>query len=45
MRAHVAAGNRAMALRQFEECRRILARDLGADPDPETRELRRLLAL
>ena len=35
MRSHMAMGNRAMALRQFEECRCILERDLGAAPIPQ----------
>jgi len=36
MRAHAAAGNRAEALRAYEECRRLLGTDLGVDPSPET---------
>jgi YVTN family beta-propeller protein len=36
MAAHVAAGNRAEALRVYERCRRLLADDLGAYPSPET---------
>jgi DNA-binding SARP family transcriptional activator len=39
MRAHVAAGNRAEALRVYENCRRLLADELGADPAPETQAL------
>ena len=30
MEAHVAAGNRAEALRVYERCRRLLAEELGA---------------
>ena len=36
MEAHVAAGNRAEALRVYERCRRLLAEELGAYPSPET---------
>src|SRR5262249_8708541 len=36
MEAHVAAGNRAEALRVYEQCRRFLADELGAYPSPET---------
>lgn len=36
MDAHVAAGNRAEALRVYERCRRLLADELGAYPSPET---------
>jgi len=44
MKAHVAAGDRAEALRVYERCRRLLADELGTYPSPETEELyRRLL--
>jgi SARP family transcriptional regulator, regulator of embCAB operon len=44
MEAHVAAGNRAEALRVYERCRRLLADELGAYPSPETEAVyRRLL--
>ncbi len=44
MAAHVAAGNRAEALRVYERCRRLLAEELGAYPSPETETIyRRLL--
>jgi len=33
------AGNRAAALKQFEDCRAILLRELGQEPDEETRAL------
>ncbi|MET0133421.1 MAG: AAA family ATPase [Kibdelosporangium sp.] len=36
MTAHVAAGNRAEALRSYHELRRMLAEELGIDPAPET---------
>lgn len=36
MRAHAAAGRRDAALRAYRSCRRLLADDLGVDPDPET---------
>lgn len=36
MRAHLAAGNRAQAVRAYERCRQLLADELGVDPSPET---------
>jgi DNA-binding SARP family transcriptional activator len=36
MAAHVAAGNRAEALRCYHHLRRLLAEELGVDPAPET---------
>jgi YVTN family beta-propeller protein len=39
MEAHIAAGNRAEALRTYERCRRLLADELGAYPSPETESL------
>ena len=36
MEAHVAAGNRAEALRVYEQCRLLLAKELGTYPSPET---------
>jgi SARP family transcriptional regulator, regulator of embCAB operon len=36
MRAHAAAGNRAEALRVYEQCRRLIAEELGVDPSAET---------
>ncbi|MGZ4391727.1 MAG: BTAD domain-containing putative transcriptional regulator, partial [Gaiellaceae bacterium] len=41
MDAHVAAGNRAEALRVYERCRRLLAEELGAYPSPETESVYR----
>jgi YVTN family beta-propeller protein len=43
MEAHVAAGNRAEALRVYERCRRLLAEELGAYPSPETESVYRAL--
>jgi basic membrane lipoprotein Med (substrate-binding protein (PBP1-ABC) superfamily) len=43
MEAHVAAGNRADALRVYERCRRLLAEELGAYPSPETESIYRNL--
>ena len=39
MRCYYAKGNRAAALRQFEICRELLARELGVEPMWETRSL------
>jgi DNA-binding SARP family transcriptional activator len=36
MTAHVTAGNRAEALRSYQELRRMLAEEVGVDPAPET---------
>jgi SARP family transcriptional regulator, regulator of embCAB operon len=41
MEAHVAAGNRAEALRVYERCRQLLAEELGAYPSPETEAIYR----
>ena len=41
MVAHVAAGNRAEALRVYERCRRLLAEELGTYPSPETESIYR----
>jgi DNA-binding SARP family transcriptional activator/streptogramin lyase len=43
MAAHVAAGNRAEALRVYERCRRLLADELGTYPSPETESIYREL--
>jgi YVTN family beta-propeller protein len=43
MEAHVAAGNRAEALRVYEQCRLLLAEELGAYPSPETDSIYRAL--
>lgn len=39
MRLYARAGRRASAYRQYENCRRILADELGEEPDEETEEL------
>ncbi|MCC7416597.1 MAG: bacterial transcriptional activator domain-containing protein [Acidobacteria bacterium] len=36
MRIHAALGDRAEALRVYEACRALLAKELGTDPSPET---------
>jgi len=36
MRLHAGMGNRAEALRVFDECRRLLRDELGASPSPQT---------
>jgi DNA-binding SARP family transcriptional activator len=36
MRLHMSRGNRAEALRAYEQCRDILAHDLGVTPSPQT---------
>jgi YVTN family beta-propeller protein len=43
MEAHVAAGDRAEALRVYDRCRRLLAEELGAYPSPETESIYRAL--
>ncbi|HEY2556615.1 MAG TPA: ABC transporter substrate-binding protein [Diaminobutyricibacter sp.] len=43
MDAHVVAGNRAEALRVYEQCRKLLAEELGAYPSPETDSIYREL--
>jgi SARP family transcriptional regulator, regulator of embCAB operon len=43
MAAHIAAGNRAEALRVYERCRHLLADELGTYPSPETEAIYREL--
>ena len=40
MEAHALAGNRAEAIRTYDRCARILADEVGVEPDPETTALR-----
>lgn len=42
IRAHLAAGNRWEADRQYEQCRRVLRDDLGLTPSPDLRALARI---
>ncbi|HEV2517320.1 MAG TPA: BTAD domain-containing putative transcriptional regulator [Devosia sp.] len=42
IRLHLAAGQRALAVRQYQRCRDILARELGVEPAEETRALLRV---
>src|SRR5262245_11711459 len=45
MRLYAESGRRSTALRQYEVCVELLSRELGVEPEPETRELyRRLIA-
>lgn len=37
MRAHAAMGNAAEALRAYEQCRQLIAEELGVDPSPQTK--------
>ena len=39
MRLYYASGQRAAALRQYQECQRLLEEQLGVDPEAETAEL------
>jgi DNA-binding SARP family transcriptional activator len=39
IKAHLAAGNRGAALRQFEQCRRVLREELGLEPSASLRDL------
>jgi DNA-binding SARP family transcriptional activator len=43
MHAHAFAGNRALAIAQYQLCRSVLQADLGVEPMPETQELYRSL--
>lgn len=44
MQAYADAGDRAQALRQFEDCRSLLRRELAVEPSPQTVALRQLIA-
>ncbi len=37
MRLHLRQGERALALKQYESCRQVLLRELGIEPDDETK--------
>jgi DNA-binding SARP family transcriptional activator len=37
MRAHAAMGNVAEGLKAYEQCRRLIATELGVDPSPQTK--------
>jgi DNA-binding SARP family transcriptional activator/predicted ATPase len=39
MRLHAGAGDRAAALRQYQECVKVLQEELGIEPEPETTAL------
>jgi serine/threonine protein kinase/alpha-beta hydrolase superfamily lysophospholipase len=41
MRLYALAGKPSAASRQYQECKRLLAEELGVEPDPETEELYR----
>jgi len=43
MRAHAFAGNRALAIAQYQLCQTVLRADLAVEPMPETQELYRSL--
>jgi SARP family transcriptional regulator, regulator of embCAB operon len=43
MRMHAELGNRAEALRVYEQCRALLASELGAEPSPETQKALELI--
>src|SRR5262245_29272124 len=43
MRLYAESGRRSTALRQYEICVEVLSRELGVEPEPETRELYRRL--
>lgn len=43
MQAHIAQGQAALAIRQYETCKQILKRELGVEPGAGLRELRRSL--
>ena len=37
IRAHLGAGNRWAAVRQYQQCRQVLREEIGVDPSPELR--------
>jgi len=44
IKAYLAGGNRAMAVRQYQRCRDMLARELSVEPADETKALMRFAA-
>jgi DNA-binding SARP family transcriptional activator len=45
MRLYVRQGRRTAALKQYQVCVAVLWRELGVEPEPETRELYRQILL
>jgi DNA-binding SARP family transcriptional activator len=43
IRAYAAQGRRSEALRQFQQCQRVLSKELGIEPVPETQKLFQML--
>ncbi len=43
MRAYAAQGRRSEALRQYQQCQKVLGEELGVQPMPETQKLFHLL--
>ena len=41
MQAHLAAGNRPMAIRVYQQCEKLMAEEYGLEPLPETVQLYR----
>jgi DNA-binding SARP family transcriptional activator len=44
MRAYMASGNRPLALRSYRRCERVLQKEFGVDPLPETKEIYQAIA-
>jgi len=45
MRLYAENHNRSAALKQFDKCRKIIKREFGAEPEPETVALRRQILM
>lgn len=45
MQAHIAQGQTALAIKQFETCKLILKRELGVEPGEDLQKLRRILEI
>ncbi|SRR6266566_31383 len=43
IRAYAAEGRRSEALRQYQQCQRVLSKELGIEPAPETQKLFQML--